>query len=75
MSPSTREHEVYEFAPEIKPSRMYDNEVEVHFRRVYDPTYSSTSVERLSEAQLWDLYSKIGEYLGIYGGHNNAPLG
>jgi len=75
MSPSTREFDAYEFEPEIKPSRVYDNEIEVHFRRVYDATYSSTSVERLSEAQLWALYSKIGEYLGIYGAGFNAPLG
>jgi hypothetical protein len=75
VSPSTREYDSYDFEPEIRPSRMYDNEIEVHFRRVYDTHYSSSSVERLSEAQLWELYSKIGEYLGIYGAGFNAPLG
>lgn len=62
MSPRMRDEDLYEFIPDIRPSRLYPDEVELLFTRVYDPNYSNTSVERMSYRDMQALYRRLREF-------------
>ena len=62
MSPRYRDEGAYEFVPDIRPSRLYADEVDLLFTRVYDANSSSTSVERMSARDMLQLYKRLQEF-------------
>lgn len=62
MSPRMRDEDLYEFIPDIRPSRLHIDEHELLFTRVYDANYSNTSVERMSYRDMQALYRRLGEF-------------
>jgi hypothetical protein len=54
--------EEYNLDIQIRPSRVAEGEYELVLNRVYDPKYSSGSIERMNYEEMWRLYNVLGDF-------------